>query len=712
MTATFGKLEHQTLTLQPGLNIIHAPNEWGKSTWCAFLAAMLYGIETRTHSTKNALADKERYAPWSGAPMTGRIDLNWNGRDITIERRTKGRAIFADFRAYETVSGVALPELTAANCGQMLLGVEREVFIRAGFIRLENMPVTQDEALRSRLNALVTTGDESGAGELLGKRLKELKNRIRFNRTGLLPQTQAQVKLLEDRLAQTADLQAQLHRISDAQEQLAKQRSKLENHRDALAYQAAQQRRQRAAALQVRRDEASQKQAALEIACASLPPREAAEEALTRLSLAQRELDAIYAQAPQHTQPPQPPITPAPFADIPAEDAAEQAQKDAAQYEKLHAHIRPVFPWWVIGLAILAAGGALLLAKQLQPGLIVTAAGAAVTVLTLIVTLCLSGRKRKFSKLTKALQAKYGSIPAHRWITLAQDYQRALQEHEAALSGLTQSRLLWRESVAAARECLSHVTGQQEAWQFEAQMRHILSQWAALDAVGEELAGLDAMLQTLSLPESSLPAPRFADTLTWSADQTEQLLAENAAQRQQLLLQKGHCMGQMEQLGQESELQRELDALRKRLRQLEDTYAALDLAQQTLSQATRELQRRFAPQITHRAQELLSRLTAGRYDRLSLTEDFRLNAAATQEDTLHAAQWRSEGTVDQLYLALRLAVSEALTPNAPLILDDALVRFDDSRLAAAMEILQEEAEQKQVILFTCQTREKNFLSSF
>ena len=41
MTATFGKLEHAELTLQPGLNILTAPNEWGKSTWCAFLVARL-----------------------------------------------------------------------------------------------------------------------------------------------------------------------------------------------------------------------------------------------------------------------------------------------------------------------------------------------------------------------------------------------------------------------------------------------------------------------------------------------------------------------------------------------------------------------------------------------------------------------------------------------------------------------------------------------
>ena len=152
MTATFGKLEHQTLTLQPGLNIIEAPNEWGKSTWCAFLVNMLYGLDTRAKSTKTALADKDRYAPWSGAPMSGRIDLNWNGRDITIQRQTKGRLTFGEFSAYETNTGLPVEELNGLNCGQMLLGVERSVFTRAGFLKLTDLPVTQDDALRRRLN--------------------------------------------------------------------------------------------------------------------------------------------------------------------------------------------------------------------------------------------------------------------------------------------------------------------------------------------------------------------------------------------------------------------------------------------------------------------------------------------------------------------------------------------------------------------------------
>ena len=80
MTAVFGKLTGEKLELQPGFNLIEAPNEGGKSTWAAFLKAMFYGIDTRDRDKKGYLADKNRYQPWSGAPMEGEITLVWQGR--------------------------------------------------------------------------------------------------------------------------------------------------------------------------------------------------------------------------------------------------------------------------------------------------------------------------------------------------------------------------------------------------------------------------------------------------------------------------------------------------------------------------------------------------------------------------------------------------------------------------------------------------------
>ena len=271
MTATFGKLNNETLTLQPGLTVIEAPNEWGKSTWCAFLQAMLYGINTREQTKTGFLADKEHYAPWSGAPMSGRMDINWNGRDITIERRNKGRGVFNEFKAYETASGVNVPELTAASCGTMLLGAEQSVFARAGFIRLKDLPVTQDESLRRRLNSLVTTGDESDHADDLAQKLKDLKNRCRFNKSGLLPQAENQYKELTEKLREQEALQQQIGNLESRQEELKAHARKLQNHKQALDYAQNQNFAGKLAIAKAQLEIADDRATALESVCQSLP---------------------------------------------------------------------------------------------------------------------------------------------------------------------------------------------------------------------------------------------------------------------------------------------------------------------------------------------------------------------------------------------------------------------------------------------------------
>ena len=195
------------------------------------------------------------------------------------------------------------------------------------------------------------------------------------------------------------------------------------------------------------------------------------------------------------------------------------------------------------------------------------------------------------------------------------------------------------------------------------------------------------------------------DQLTQSEGETARLLAECSAEQQRLHSRLGQYQGRMETLGDKDAMVKQRDRQVRRIAKLEDTYAALTIAQETLANARAELQRRFAPRITKRAQALLAQMTGGRYNGLTMGQDFSLQARAGEEDTLHDAIWRSDGTMDQLYLALRLAVAEELTPNAPLILDDALVRFDDRRMKAAVGILKDMSKDRQVICFTCQGRE-------
>lgn len=700
MTATFGKLEHETLTLHKGLNLIEAPNEWGKSTWCAFLVTMFYGLETRVHSTKTSLADKDHYAPWSGSPMSGRIDLNWNGRDITIERRSNKARPMSEFRAYETQTGLNVPELTAANCGQQLLGVERGVFLRAGFLRLQDLPVTQDETLRRRLNALVTTADESAAGDLLAQKLKDLKNKCLSNRSGLIPKAQSERAALETQLRELKALQAQSDQISRRQAQLEAEAEDLNNHSAALAYRSACEDERRVSLAKADCEAARARITALEAQCASLAPRAVLEQETDVLQRLLSEQAALHAQPAPNA--PTPPADPYGLAGV----SEKQANADRAEYEALSAPVRaPVRFFSLCGALLTLAGGALLAFRRLW-GLLPLAAGIALLAAALLVRARAKRSRALNRRRADAIAARYAPLPPQDWAPEAArisrmqaDYVRALEEYKER----TAQESLHREALAQRLQAAAGALSAQEALN---NRRKAIASWDELGAERREYAQAVSHLQAVQAMANSALPPAKPDFRTESAEQTRQRLLEISPQIRQLQLQLGHCLGQMDRLGSEESIQTRLQAVNDRIARLTDYYAAATIAQEALADASAELQRRFSPQITRRALELFSSLTGQRYNRLTLDQDLSVQAGAQGEDTLRSALWRSDGTTDQLYIALRLAVAQELTPDAPLILDDVFARFDDRRLAAAMDVLRDEAERKQVLVFTCQSRER------
>ncbi len=706
MTATFGKLEHETLTFQDGLNIIEAPNEWGKSTWCAFLVNMLYGIETRARTTKDTLADKERYAPWSGAPMSGSIDLNWNGRDITIQRSTKGRLIFGEFRAFETESGIEVPELNANNCGQMLTGVERSVFTRAGFLKLSDLPVTQDDSLRRRLNNLVTTGDESGNADKLAQSLKELKNRCRYNRTGLLPQAENERDQLREQLSTLHDLKNRAETIQTGQAQLASQLHQLENHRDALRYEASQDSNRRIDDAQAARVAAAEALEAQKALCAQLAPKEELLDHQQQAQALQEELSAFQLQ-PQPVAPTVPDV-PERYRDMTPEAAVAKASEDAQTARGLEGSIKkPGILMYLLAVICGLAGGGLLLFKPLF-GAVAVCIAVVLLILGILLNTSKTRRNASTQQALEELSRQYGDLPVEAWVTDAQQVGIALGTYQVQLSAFETANAQYLAQRQALEEKIAALPGGDLA-QCKAQWEADLSAWNALEEAKKAASQAEQYAQDLQAMAAPVPPAQEPDALTYSMEETQSLITEGHLRQQTLQLELGQCMGQAESLGQENILKERLDMLNRRITRLEDTYYALEMAQNALYNATTELQRRFAPRIAKRAQELLGKLTDGRYQKITITSDLSLNVAAENEDTLRSAQWRSDGTVDQLYLALRLAVAEELTPDAPLILDDALVRFDDARLRKALALLQDAAQSKQVILFSCQGREKAML---
>lgn len=722
MTATFGKLQGERLTLEPGLNVITAPNEGGKSTWCAFLKAMFYGIDTRDRDRKGHLADKNRYQPWSGAPMEGEITLEWQGQDITIRRGPRGNVPFGSFSAVYTGTEEPVPGLTADTCGQMLLGVGREVYERSAFIgQSGTLAIRSAPELEARIAALVSSGEEDVSYSQVERQLKEWLNRRKVNKSvGRIPQ-------LEEEQAELARSAGELSQLNDQLNQLEGERAQaFRKHafctRQLALHKAIAQRKLDLQYTQARTDEA-QAQAQLNALLSEqarfgpIPSRDALKRAQgelaflkalepeirqgqEELALAQQALERAR-QAAQDDH----------FPGMTGEEAVRKGERDSESYRS--------------GMAKKAAGKRNCILLQ-AAGLL---AGAALAIFSpfwwlgpIAYVLCAAASALVFANGTKsARQAakileRYGVDDVEEIAALAGNYQ---QRMAAAGQAAQQVRMI-QGGLKDRQARLEN--SRQELFRFvhtfAPEVKELFGVSAALSRalnLGEretlarsKLEGAQRLTQALQAQggrELTEETPLSQPTL--SLEQAAQETGQLQVELERLDRALNQARGKQQALGDPAILSARLEQVEEELERRRREYQAISIAMETLQQANAQLQQRFSPQLNRAAGALLSRLTGGKYHALSLDKELEASASGERDVLPHSALYLSKGTVDQIYLAVRLAVCDLCLPDAPLVLDEALAAFDDVRAKRALELLQELSEQRQILLFSCHTREKN-----
>ena len=735
MTATFGKLDRARLELGEGLNLIEAPNEGGKSTWCAFWRAMLYGIDTRDRDKKGHLADKNRYQPWSGAPMEGEAELEWQGRAVTLRRGPRGSTPFGSFSAVYTGTEEPVPGLTAQSCGELLTGVGREVFERSAFLGSGgSLTVTAAPELEKRIAALVSSGEEDVSFSQTEGRLREWLNRRRVNKSvGLIPRLTQELEEVEGALAQVEDTAGQIAALEARRAALEEALGRLEGER--AIHQRLQRRELDRRCAQAGEElKAAQEQLAaltaeqakygpipdaeqLKKAQGELSYLKVLEEEIRRGEAALKEADEAYVQAQIAAQDQH-------FQGLTADEAAQRVQKDksdlsaALQGAESRGRRSRMFP--ILGVAAALALGA---AGYVQGGQLLSYplyAGLALLALGVGAGLFSAGQARRQREWTRKRLAVYGADDLAQLDEILTDYQarcRRAQEaadHAKVVRGDLNDRKARRDNSRAALLDFVHT--------FAPQVRDLFGCSAALSralGLGHELALARERVEERRRRREDLLAQGGKDFDTLEAivpperspEQTLRALEEVSGRLDQVRQALNQALGRQKAVGDPAALAARREELREALRRREGEYQALTLAMDALKKANARLQERFSPELNRLAGQYLSRLTGQRYSSVTLNRELE-GAAARAGDVLpRSALYLSRGTADQLYLAVRLAVCRLCLPQKPpLVLDDALAAFDDERLALALGLLEELAGEQQVLLFTCQSREGALLS--
>lgn len=625
LTASFGKLENESLRLHEGLNVICSPNESGKTTWCAFIRSMLYGVDSSERARTGYLPDKQRYAPWTGAPMEGSMELTVDKSPITITRRTKSKsAPMREFTAVYTGTNTPVEGLSSANAGEQLTGVSKEVFCRSAFIGQGAVAISGSPELEKRIGAIVSTGEEQSSYTEADERLRLWQRKRRYNRKGLLPELEAKMDENQRRLDA---LKGSADEISRMEERLERAKQNCAALEQAVTDSRKKQRKDSLERLSSGRAELKE--------CS-----EAHDAALARLSMKREELQSSR------------------FGDRSRDEVEEQVRGDLETLAHLNTDVKVRAAVATVICFILAVTFAAIYTSAQTIPFVILAALFCVAAVVLLLKYSKQKRAAKENQVTeRQILRKYKAAQA-------EDIAAALENYIALYDSCAQAG----EDERRCRAAYEQARARQDKLESEA------------------LAELD-----FSSGESE--AARLGRELTAARAEAESISARIAS-----------LNGRLSAMGDPVVLKSSLGCMQEEYEQVSGEYDAICLAIETLRSADAEIQSRFAPELGRLAAKYMNTMTDGRYEDVFVARDFTARARTGDDVVAREAEYLSAGTLDLMYLAVRLAVCALAMPegeNCPLIIDDALVNFDEQRTRQAMRLLRQIAKQRQVILFTC-----------
>lgn len=648
--------------------------------------------------------------------MQGRMDILSDGRALTLQRDTRrANAPMGNFSCTYTGTGTPVEGITAQNAGEQLLGVPRDVWERSAFIGQNALAVSQSAELERRISSLITTGEEDASFTESYERLKKQLNRRKHNKTGQIPVLERDIAQLHQSLQELDALEQQARQ---AQEEVSALTQRVDGLRHQAAQQQAQIRQERINAWHraARTAEEAQRRADILAEAAAPLPDDAA------LSLLEGQAAALQSDMAALTG---------------QRSAANEARTAAAEAHAVwEAH--PLYPDDAAALERRAAS----IAPAKAPSLLLPAADGlllAICAVLAVVFRAASPQRWIFAGMALLAAALTVFSVCLRRRAIRQEQER-VDRDRAALAEQTASYLPLRDRAAqtdeAARRAGAILSGAEESCR--SRLLTLLTQVqrfapAAADLSGAQIAlsdarrsrdtladarrtareaavGRDALQSQLSEEDLTRPPmpviPIAGGSVELELSQAQTALADARSRYD-------HLLGRIRGLDRSSDLTDQLSQKREELARLQQEYDAITLAMTALEQANIILKNRFSPALGARAAEIFSALTDGRYDKVLLSQNMALSAEQSGDPMSRSIRLLSQGAADQLYLAVRLAICGMVLPeekHVPLLLDDALVSFDDQRLRAALDVLLAESERRQILLFTCQTRERDYLA--
>lgn len=684
----FGKFSDYKIDLKDGLNIIYGDNEAGKSTVALFIKLMLYGISS-SRTKSGAISERTMIIPWDKPKASGRMRINISNRDIEIYREFSKRASGDIFTVRDSHTGedYFIEPIKSEEVGEKLLNMSRLMYEKTLWIGQSDVCMKgKNDEITARLMNILDIGVDSDisvgdAMERLEKKELSLKAKTKRNAKGDLDILALERDELRQNLAEIK--QKKIQRESDEstlrtlESEINKIDKKSEEINSFSKIGLAQEKIKRIERLDgcMRRE--------MQIANTrmfQLFKHKIKEDTKDNIDNDHSKIDALEVSAYEQKR------------------RLNECENISEKYIK-NKKKKCIIALFAVALAIfLACIGFCFKLMYMAVGSLGVG-----LVFSFLSALFISADKKKINENNVQCDRE-----KEKFLSIEGDIAKIEDRLNSALKELEcTSYSDFKDKMSEYSECLAKIKVCRDIYNEELGNDDYTLLKKEADEIAQKLSEINVDNGERDL--SGLSENDIKDMLLGLNHKREEVLSR-------LIKLKNKLMSDEDFLSLEADIrvrEKEIDELTLKK---EDELSAVRFAHECLEKAYETIKSDYTPMLNAATLDNLKAMSGDRCQKITIADDFSINLRDKDDSgDMKRAEFFSMGTYDQIYFALRLAISSLAldSDKKVLCIDDLLTSYDDTRAKKTVEMLKDMSQKSdiQILLFTCHARIKSDVKS-
>lgn len=677
----YGNIENKDINLEEGINIIHGANESGKSTLLNYIISIFYGI-SRNKDGK-ALSDYEKYKPWNSNEFSGRISYKLeNGEKYEIFRdfNKKNPKIYND-KLEDISDRFETDKKDGSKFFIEQMGIDKQMYLSTVVSTQEEVRLDEknQNMLIQKIANLAGTGEDNVSyKKALIKLQEKIRDEIGTNKTSQKPINIIEKEIVEinNKIVETEKYRNRKYEIDAEKEQILSELKELEQQKQILqelqnSMKSEEETKNR---LEIREKNRKDNIAKINELTNQKNTINAESE---RVQSAKNHLQDIIKGHKENI-----------------EKLNSEIEKIANEKEETQEKEKPSISFIVITvvLAIALICSIILIKNYIVSGIL------GVALIANIVFYVINKNKQKVNKAK--LREKINQEKQYKREKLENQKQQIIANVNTTEKELEKQE----EEEKQVNSELSMLKGQ------------IILLEKNNEKITEEIEQDNKAIKEESNKNKQQIIEKYKDKnindLLYINDyqnyisKIEETINNNRIRIKGLEIEYNTIVPQLDEM---VVLEEKREADKEKLAELREKESIINIAIENLMDAYEEMKTTITPKFTKNLSESIQKISSNKYNKVTINDENGMIIENNRGEYVEAIKL-STGTIDQLYLALRLSMIDELSKeNLPIILDESFAYSDNNRLKNMLQYLTSDLNNHQTIIFTCTDREQKML---